>query len=295
MKNIFPKIKGRLLFNEPLFRHTTFRIGGPCRVWAEPRNEDELKKILKFTGRGGRGLFVIGMGSNILFKEEGFNGTLVHLGADFFKKVKFAGTRVTVGAGLSLGHLINLACSEGLLGIEGLVGIPGTLGGAIFMNSGYRGNISDVLEEVRVMDRATGKVGAVKRKDLKFGYRDSGDLCNYIILGATLRLKKHKKEALRRRKNKFLKIKKEEQPLGHFSAGCIFKNPGSKFSAARYIEMSRLKGKRIGDAMVSERHANFIVNLKEAKERDVSRLISFVRKRVKSQFDIDLTPEITIV
>ena len=162
-KTAFPKIKGRVLFDEPLSKHTTFRIGGRSRVWAEPSCDDDVKKILEFAGSEKKKTFTIGMGSNVLFGGGGFNGISIHLGGAPYKKIKFVGTRARAGAGIKLGSLVNLACAKGLSGIEGLVGIPGTLGGAIFMNSGYKGNISDVLEEVKIMDKRTGKIEIVKR------------------------------------------------------------------------------------------------------------------------------------
>ena len=294
-KNIFPKIKGKLLVSEPLSRHTTFRIGGACKVWAEPSDETDLKKILKFANSKNVNIFTIGMGSNILFRENSFNGIMIHLGGEGFKKVKFTGQKVRSGAGTKLGRLINLTCNEGLRGIEGLVGIPGTLGGAIFMNAGYRGSVSDTLSEVKLMDRVTGAIERVKREDINFGYRRSGKLRDYIILEATLSLEKGNKAELLKQKKKLLDEKRDKQPLHDLSAGCIFKNPDGKVSAARYIEMSRLKGKRIGGAKVSDKHANFIVNMKDAKESDVLRLIDFVKKRVKLQFGVDLDTEIIIV
>lgn len=294
-KKSFPKIKGSILFNEPLSGHTTFRIGGRCGALVEPSDEGDLKKVLRFAISEGEETFVIGKGSNILFRERGFSGTLIRLGPGDFKKVKFAGTKAVVGAGALLGGVINLACEAGLSGLEGLVGIPGTLGGAIFMNSGYRGNVSDSLESVVVMDKISGKARLIKRKNLKFGYRNLGLLADSIILEATLKLVKSDKKALLKKKSRLLHAKRREQPLAAFSAGCVFRNPEGKLSAARYIESLRLKGKRIGGAKISEKHANFIVNVKDAKGNDVLRLIEFVKNRVKAKFGVDLTPEIVII
>ncbi|MBL7155597.1 MAG: UDP-N-acetylmuramate dehydrogenase [Candidatus Omnitrophica bacterium] len=294
MKNKFPKVRGKVRFNEPLARHTTFHVGGPCKVWVEPSSEDELREILRFARSNKRKILVLGMGSNILFRDKGFDGIAIHLGNKHFKKVRFDGTRVTAGAGAELGVLVNAACRKGLGGIEGLVGIPATLGGAIFMNSGYRGNISDCLEKLKLMDKAGGKTRIIRQKDIRFGYRQS-NLSRYIILEATLRLKKNKRKMLLKRKRDLLKTKKWEQPFGHFSAGCIFRNPNNKSSAAQYIDMLGLKGKRMGGAEISKQHANFIINLKNAKAEDILRLISFVKTRVKSRFNVNLVPEIIII
>ena len=297
MKNTeaFPKIKGRILFNEPLSGHTTFRIGGACRVWAEPSSERELLEILKFARAEKKKTFMIGKGSNLLFRDKGFSGVLIHLTGAHFRKIKFTGKKIQAGAGASLARLVNMACERGLSGIEGLVGIPGTVGGAIFMNSSYKGCISDCLEEVKAMDRETGDTRIIKRKEFMFGYRDVGFLRNYIILVATFKLQRQKKAALLARKKIFLEKKKKEQPIGSFSAGCIFKNPERALSAAWYIDKLCLKGKKIGGAQISEKHANFIINLKDAKGSDILRLMELVKKRVKTRFGIKLEPEIGIV
>ncbi len=289
----FPKIKGKVLFNEPLFKHTTFRVGGPSGIWVEPEDETALKKILTFAKSKRKKTLIIGKGSNILAEDGGFNGIAIHLGGRF-KNITFSGTKVTAGAGAMLRRLVDLACKKGLKGMKGLVGIPGTVGGAVFMNSGYRQSISDCLREVRVMDKTSGSTRVIKRKNFRFGYRHS-NLDRYIILEAQFRLKPGKKEILLKRKKALLEIKKREQPLGSFSAGCVFRNPKGKISAARYIDMAGLKGKRIGNAEVSRTHGNFIINLKNAKAGDILRLIGFIRKRVKSEFEVDLIPEIVIL
>lgn len=282
------------MFNEPLSRHTTFRIGGPCSAWVEPQNETDLKEILKLAKAKNKRIILVGKGSNILPRDSGVNAIAIHLGSRRFKRVSFSGRKVTAGAGVTLANLINAACQKGLGGMEGLSGIPGTLGGAIFMNAGYEGNISDCLEYVRVMDKKSGKTFALKKTQIKFNYRHS-NLNGYIILEAILCLKKYAKRKLLERKNILLKIKKDRQPIGQPSAGCVFKNPKGAFPAARYIDALGFKGKRIGDAMVSGKHANFIVNLKNAKFSDVSRLIAIIQKKVKSEFKVELVPEIVIL
>ena len=294
IKNIFSGIKGRVLFEEPLSDHTTFRIGGPCRIWVEPREEGELRKILKLAASKKKKVFIIGMGSNVLPRDKGLNGIVICLRSGYFKKLRFAGTGVTAGAGVLLGNAVNLACKKGLRGIEGLAGIPGTIGGAIFMNAGYKANISDCLESVRIMDKKSGKTSVLKKGKIKFSYRHSG-LDGYIILEAAIALKKADKKKLLERRNKFLRIKKSEQPIGSASAGCVFKNPGGALSAARCIDMLGLKGKKIGGAEISSKHANFIVNSGGAKAKDVIKLMNFVKKRVKEKFSIDLKTEIQII
>jgi len=285
-----------VLFDEPLKKHTTFRIGGPCGVWVEPRSERDLREILKLAKAKNKKAYLIGKGSNLLARDSGLNGIVIHLGARLFKRVFFFGHKVTAGAGVRLSNLINFTCRNGLWGIEGLAGIPGTLGGAIFMNAGYNGNISDCLESVRVMDKKSGKIFVLKKRQLKFSYRHSS-LDGYIILTATISFKKGNKEKLLEKKNELLRIKKAEQPLDSPNAGCIFKNPGGTGApaAARYIDMLGFRGKQIGGARVSKKHANFIVNSKNAKASDVLRLIGMIRKRVKSKFGVEMATEIVML
>ena len=291
---ILKKIHGKILLNEPLRRHTTFRTGGPCKIWVEPEDETELRRIVLWAKEIKKKIFVIGTGSNVLARDKGFNGIVLHLGHKNFRKITIHGSKVQVGAGARLDYLINKACKMNLGGIEGLIGIPGTLGGAIYMNATYKGSISDCLEVVRVMEIRKGTICNLKRKDLKVKYRHSG-LDDYVILEATLNLQKASQKILLDRKIKFMEMKQKTQPLGLPSAGCVFKNPAGKIAAARYIELLNLKGEKIGDAKVSKKHANFIVNLKNAKANDILRLIRTVKRRVKSRFNIDLALEIKIL
>ncbi len=315
----FAAIKGKVFLQEPLSAHTTFRIGGPCRAWVEPRDERELKKILKLAASKKKKIFIIGMGSNILAPDKRLNGIVICLRSGYFSKLRFTGTKVIAGAGLPLEKIINLACRKGLGGIEGLTGIPGTLGGAIFMNAGYADRVADRLESVRVMDIKSGRTFALKKsreenltekssriftescpekfyggKKIKFNYRHSG-LDGYIILEASFGLRKTDKKKLMEAKNRFLRAKSSNQPLASACAGCVFRNPEGALPAARYIDMLGFKGKKIGGAMVSEKHANFIINTGQAKARDVIRLARLIRKSVKTKFKIELIPEIVIL
>jgi len=294
IKKDIPKIKGDVFLDEPLSGHTTFRIGGLCNIWAEPKDEEDIKELLKFARVKKKNVFVLGKGSNVLAREKGFNGMVIHLGSKNFREVHFNGTTLKSGAGTMLSYLINLACQNGLAGIQGLVGIPGTLGGAVYMNAGYRGNISDSLEEIKVIDKSTGKKSTIKKKNINFGYRHSVS-DKYIILEATLKLKRDKKNLLLQEKKHLLEIKRNEQPLDKLSAGCVFKNPPSGIAAARYIDMLGLKGEVIRGAQISKKHANFIINTKKASSKDVLALISLMKKRVKTQFGVELIPEIKII
>jgi len=293
-KDRLPNLQGKVIFNEPISKHTTFRIGGKCKMWIEPKNESDLRKILKYAKSKNENLFIIGTGSNILAKDEGFDGIILNLVNKNFQKISIKNKTIHVGSGAKLGRLINLTCEKGLSGLEGLIGIPGTAGGALFMNAGYKRNISDFVKAIKVMNKKDGTVKILKRKDVKFGYRHS-DLDMFIILDITFQLKNKKRELLLKKKEYLLKLKRKGQPLSSNSAGCVFKNPKGKITAAKCIDKLGLKGKRINDAEVSKKHANFIINKKNAKAKDILKLMNFMKRKVKSELGVTLKPEIKII
>jgi len=287
-------LKGKVRFSEPLAKHTTFRIGGPAKIWIEPKGVEDLKKILEFSKRNRLKYLVIGNGSNILADDKGFNGVIIRLSSPYFREMNVKGTRVIAGAGAALSNLIRTCCKKSLAGLEGLIGIPGTLGGALCLNAGYKTNIGDFVTKVRIMDK-TGKTKTLKKKDLKFGYRTS-NLSRYILINAELKLKKDDRAYLEKLCSHLLKLKKNKQPWYGRSAGCVFKNPKKKnISAGELIDRCGLKGERIGGAKVSEKHANFIVNINRAKSKDVKLLIDKVKKNVRKKFKVEHEPEIIIL
>jgi len=297
----FPKslIKSNILLGEKLERHTSFRIGGPAAIWAQPRDVNELKKIVIFAAENSIPLFVIGTGTNVLAHDKGFNGIVVHLGSSAFKNIKISGTTIKVGAGCGVPALVRLCCNEGLSGLESLVGIPGTVGGAICMNAGgwssplYK-NIGDYVTSMKVMD-SKGDVKTLKKGALSFGYRSS-NLSSYIMLEADLKLSQEEISVLKSRCSKFLKMKKGKQVLDASSAGCVFKNPkNSQFTTGQMIDMLGLKGRVIGGAQISRKHANFIINKSKASCDDVLKLIGMIRKKVMDNYGIPLELEIKII
>ncbi len=292
-------VRGEIKRNEPLSSHTSFKIGGAADVWFEPVDVKDLKKAVMFAKRNKIPFFVIGNGSNILAKDAGFAGILIHPGADYFKKVRFTGNKIRVGAGFSLPKLVNLACHKGLAGLESLVGIPGMIGGAVYMNAGgwtnpiFR-NIGELVCSLKVMDK-NGNVKILRKDDIKFGYRSS-NLERYIILEAVLKLTRGDTDALVSSASGFLKMKREKQVLDTPSAGCVFKNPAdSQFTCGQMIDMLGLKGSACGGAEISPRHANFIVNKSGATCKDVLSLVELVKNKVKESYDIDLEMEIKLV
>ncbi|MFH1380622.1 MAG: UDP-N-acetylmuramate dehydrogenase [Candidatus Omnitrophota bacterium] len=293
-KSNFPKIKGNIIFNEPLFKHNTFRTGGNCSVWVEPKGEEDLREVLAYAGLHKKKIFVIGSGSNVLFKDKGFSGIVVKLGKGF-KKINFSGGDVVAGGAVGLPFLVNASCRRGLAGMEALVGIPGTVGGAIFMNAGSAGRwMSDLFSAIKVIDMASGVMRYLTKDEVNFSYRKS-NLNKYIVVEAAFRLKKAPSLKLVKQKNKLLALKRKKQPLSAQSAGCFFKNPAGKMTAAQYIERLGLKGRRFGKAEISNKHANFIVGTRGVKTKDIMRLAGLAKRMVKSHFKVDLVPEITIL
>jgi len=294
MKVIMPEIKGMVKKNEPLCKHTTFHIGGPAKYWIEPGGHKGLKKFVLSAKRQALRFIIIGSGSNILAGDKKYEGAVVKLTGPEFEKIVYNGVDVEVGSGVLLSKLIVGCCKKSLSGLEGLTGIPGTVGGAIRMNAGYKSSIGDVIKKIWVMDR-NGKVRTFTRNKLALGYRRSG-LEKYIILKALLRLKKGNKVKIRELCESHLKRRISTQPMDKKSAGCVFKNPvGHDSSAGEIIELCGLKGKRIGGASISRKHANYIINDKFAKAVDVLGLIKEVRQIVKSKTGIDLELEVVLI
>ena len=299
IKKLRHVVRGKIKVNEPLSSHTSFKIGGAAGIWFEPRDMKDLRRAVIFAKNNKVPSFIIGNGSNILARDNGFNGMVINLASDYFKQVKLTGASVRVGGGFSLPKLVRLCCERGLGGLESMVGIPGTIGGAIYMNAGgwtnpiFR-NIGESITSLKVIGR-DGHTKTLKKYDIKFGYRSSG-LENYVILEAVLKLKKSSSEMLVSSAGRFLKMKREKQVLDIPSAGCIFKNPpGCQFTCAQMIDMLGLKGKRMGGAEVSTRHANFIVNTGGAGSKDVLDLAELIRTRVRENYGVELEMEVKVI
>jgi len=290
--NWWKSLKGKVRLKEPLKAHATFKIGGPAKFFIEPKDTRELKLLLNLLKRYKIPSLVIGRGSNILISDKGVKAAVLRLNSPCFKKVGFQDTRLEAGSGVSLHRVIVLAQEHGLSGTEFLVGIPGTLGGALVMNAGTQGkSISDLVENVTVMDY-NGNIKTLNKGVLKFEYRKS-NLSKYIILSACLRLAKKNKQEIKNSLNKYINYRKLTQDLSCPSAGCIFKNPEG-CSAGQLIDLCGLKGQRLGDARISLRHANFILNLKNASAGEVLKLMELIINKVKDKFNITLKPEIKI-
>jgi UDP-N-acetylmuramate dehydrogenase len=298
----WPKnLKNRIKEKEFLKKHTTFRIGGPAQFYARPQNVGELGMLLNAAKKYKIPFRVIGQGSNVLISDSGLVGLTLSLNSPYFKKINFSNNLVEVGAGCALSGLIQKALGRNLGGADFLVGIPGMVGGALAMNAGIAikakskkskvKSIGDLVESVSVMDH-NGVLKNLNKKEIRFGYRDTS-LGKYIILSARLKLKKESQAVIAGRIKKYLKLRQTSQDYSYPSAGCVFKNPGG-YSAGRLIDLCGLKGERIGDAAVSLKHANFIINLGRAKARDVLKLMDLIKNKVRNKFNIKLESEIKI-
>lgn len=290
--NWLKNLKGKVRLAEQLSRHTTFKIGGPARLFIEPKDINDLKLLLNFLKRYKISYLVIGAGSNILVDDKGINCAVIRLSAAYFKRMSFDNNYLNAACGVTLNQVVSKAEGRGLSGGEFLTGIPGTVGGGLAMNAGAKGkSLADLVKQVKVMDN-NGNIKILDKKDIKFGYRSSS-LSKYIILSARLKLVKKDKLEIRNRINKYLDFRRDAQDLSLPSAGCVFKNPGHD-SAGRLIDLCGLKGMIIGGASVSLKHANFILNLKHATAADVIKLMGLIKKEVKRKFNVTLKPEIRI-
>lgn len=281
----------KYLRNEPLKKHTSFRIGGPADFFCAPKTIADLKTALVFAEEKKLPIALLGAGTNLLCLDKGFAGLVVKL-AGGLKEIKEDEGNLIVGGGALLSQLISSAANYGLAGLEFLAGIPGTVGGAIVMNAGAWGeDISSLVESVMILD-LKGQEKTFKKNDLAFSYRQSRlQAEKTIVVSATFKLKKSNKSAVMARLKEFAAKRKNRQPLGIPNAGSIFKNPPGTF-AGKLLEDAGCKGLRVGDAGVSAKHANFIVNLGEAKASEVIKLMTKMQNLVYDKFKIKLEPEI---
>ena len=279
--------------DEPLAPLAWFRLGGPAAFLARPRDVNELIALLDRARDLDLPTRILSGGSNILVRDEGFPGLVIQLESPVFSDVIIDGNRIEAGAAVPLTALISQTARSGLGGLEVLTGIPGTVGGALRGNSGGRqGAIGDSVRSVTVLDNAS-QIQIRERDELMFGYRTS-DLDEPVILSAVFELESEDPEAVVKRMRRIWIIKKEHQPYGHQSSGCIFKNPAPEISAGALIEGAGLKGLRLGNAEVSDRHANFIVAQPGAKSSDVLDLIEQIRRRVADQSGYHLELQINL-
>jgi UDP-N-acetylmuramate dehydrogenase len=303
--------------NIPLAPYTTFKIGGPAKFFVEAGDEDEIVEALEFAKEKNLPVFVLGGGSNILVSDKGFDGIIIKI---LNTKYDILDTKIECGAGCQLSTIVSESVKASFTGLEWAAGIPGMIGGAVRGNAGAKalgGEMSDVVESVKVLDMDDLQLKTYDLKMCEYEYRNSvfKQNSNFIILSATLKLKKGDKAESKKKIKEILAARKEKQPMEFPSPGSFFKNPlvknkelirqfeidtgqkirDKKIPAPWLIEEAGLKSKKIGGAMVSEKHANFIVNTGNATAEDVIMLAAIIKTKVRNKFGIQLQEEVQMV
>ncbi len=274
-----------------LSKYTTYKVGGKALAIVYPKNVSSLIKVLKFLRNENILYKILGNGSNVLFSDKPFNGVIIKLSE--FDDIKFLnGNKIRVGAGYSLMKLSLMAAKRGLAGLEFASGIPGSVGGSVYMNAGaYKSDMGYIVREVKVLTPDL-KIITLENKEMNFHYRSSflQSHPNYICLEVLIKLDKGNKQAIEEVIKERRKRRMESQPLEYPSAGSVFRNPTGMY-AGQMIESLGLKGKKVGGAMVSDKHANFIINYKKAKSEDIKNLIELVHKEVLDKYKVDMKIE----
>lgn len=285
----------QVLEHEPMARHTTMRVGGPAEILFSPANEGELLFAVREAKRAGAPFRIIGNGSNLLVLDGGLPGLTIRLG-EAFSKISVDGNQIRAQAGALLSRVAAAARDASLTGLEFASGIPGSAGGGMAMNAGaYGGQLSDVFEGCRALDPETGIISALGPAEMALGYRESAALSRgLIVTEAAFRLTAGDRTAIQAKMDDLSARRREKQPLNLPSAGSMFKRPEGHFAGA-LIEQAGLKGLRVGGACVSEKHAGFVVNDRNATARDVLDLIRLVQARVLEHSGVRLETEVRIL
>ena len=280
-----------ILTEEPMSRHTTFRIGGEAACFIRISSEEQLRKLIPYFENVGVEYFVLGKGSNLLVGDKGYPGVILQI-SDACQQIEAEENRLQVQAGAALSKVALFAMERGLEGLEFAAGIPGTVGGGVVMNAGaYGGEMKQVVESVRVLS-SEGEILTLDNDTMEFGYRTSIIRNrNFTVLSVTFRLREGNREEIRARIEDFQKRRMEKQPLNYPSAGSTFKRPEGYF-AGKLIMDAGLRGFQIGDARVSDKHCGFVVNVGKATARDGTDVIEEVQERVRERFGVSLEREV---
>lgn len=283
----------QIKLDEPMARHTTFRVGGAADVFFMPESAEQVARALDAARAADVSAVVIGNGSNLLVRDGGIRALVIALG-EGFSAIEVDGNVILAQAGAPLSRVAAAAQAAGLSGLEFASGIPGTLGGGCAMNAGaYGGQLSDVLIDAQVL--MNGEIGTLSREDMQMGYRTTRPLREGgVVLSARFALEKGDPEAILARMKELNARRRDKQPLNLPSAGSVFKRPEGHFAGA-LIEQSGLKGRRVGGAMVSEKHAGFIVNAGGATASDVLALIGVIQDEVQARFGVKLETEVRVL
>lgn len=285
-------------FDVSLSQYTSIRVGGPADAIVWPANAEQIQKVVLWVKEKKIPTFILGKGSNTLIRDKGFRGIVINLGKGFreFGLAKEDGTSVWVKAegGVPTQQFVRWCVEQGFAGAERLAGIPGTIGGNIFMNAGtYLGSVGDLVEEVQICD-AKGKIQTLSKEKLEFEYRHSNISPSAVVLSTVLKLEKTDKEKIEKKVRDVFEKRGLSQPIEMPNLGSVFRNPDKK-RAWELIEEAGCRGVRVGQARVSEKHANFIVNEGSAKAKDVLILINLVKDKVKESSGILLETEIKVI
>lgn len=286
----------KILQQEPMNKHTSFKIGGSAEFYVKATSIEEIKRILNIVKKYEIPYFILGNGTNILVKDEGINGIVIKIEIDEIQIQKQEQQAIiTVGAGVKLCALAQKLLQQEISGFEFASGIPGTIGGAIRMNAGAHGKeMKEIIVETTCMDEC-GNIHILNNEEQKFEYRNSiFSKLNYIIIGTKLKLEYGEKENIRNQMQEYAIYRKEKQPIEQPSAGSTFKR-GNGFITAQLIDEAGLKGYKIGDAQVSTKHAGFIVNVGNATAKDVLTLVEEVKNEIKQKFNKDIELEIQVI
>lgn len=283
--------KDSILIDEPMSRHTTFRVGGSADFFVTPKAKEEVRDVIRICKEAGMPYYIIGNGSNLLVSDAGYRGVIVQIYKEM-NEVKVEGDLVKAQAGALLSGIAAKALGAELSGFEFASGIPGTIGGACMMNAGaYGGEMKDVLESVTVLT-GEGKIIELGRNELELGYRTSVIAKKgYIVLGAVLKLERGDGEKIKTYMDELKEKRVTKQPLEYPSAGSTFKRPEGYF-AGKLIEDAGLRGFQVGGAQVSEKHCGFVINRNHATAADIMELMRQVQIRVKENSGVDLEPEV---
>ena len=294
-KNLFSKIynEAQIQLDAKMSEHIYFKVGGPVDILLTPNNIQQVREAIKICKENEIPFYVIGNGSNLLIKDGGIRGVVIKLCE--LNQIERVGNRITAECGALLKDVSTAATEGALAGFQFACGIPGSVGGAVFMNAGaYDGEISFVIESAQVLDD-NQEIKVLSKDELNLGYRQSVVMQKgYIVLSATFALIPGDKEKIQARVDELTKRREERQPLEYPSAGSTFKRPEGHF-AGKLIEDAGLKGFTVGGACVSEKHAGFVINKENGTAKDVLGVINHVKEEVKSQFGVDLYPEVRIL
>lgn len=281
------------LMNESLKKHTTYGIGGPADLMIFPKSKQDLIKVIEIINENKIQLTILGSGSNVLVSDNGIRGAVISL-KNSLKQIEVDNNILYAECGTMLGKIVKHAVKNNLIGLENLNGVPGTLGGALIMNAGaWGGEISENLIHVEVIN-SKSEIQKIQKKDLNFSYRQSSFNKDDILLSAKFSLKKADKDIIKENFIEAQSGRKNSQPLNKRSAGSLFKNPKNN-SAGKLLDEAGLKGFSIGDAKISEKHANFFINDGDASSRDMLMLIKKAHKEVKDKFNVNLSLEVKLM